>query len=130
MLLFVIAAGGVFKELSKQNHMEKKITLMGEEVTIKFNLAVEIAYEDVVGRPFNPADLKDKKLLPALFFAAVIANNHDTNVTMDYILSDATVEEIHALDVAVSETMSDWLHIPDIIKEDQPTNKEEEQPKN
>ena len=110
--------------------MEKKITLMGEEVTIKFNLAVEIAYEDVVGRPFNPADLKDKKLLPALFFAAVIANNHDTKVTIDYILSDATVEEIHALDVAVSETMSDWLHIPDIIKEDQPTNEEEEQPKN
>ena len=109
--------------------MEKKITLMGEEVTIKFNLAVEIAYEDVVGRPFNPADLKDKKLLPALFFAAVIANNHDTKVTIDYILSDATVDEIHALDVAVSETMSDWLHIPDIIKEDQPT-KEEEQPKN
>ena len=110
--------------------MEKKITLMGEEVTIKFNLAVEIAYEDVVGRPFNPADLKDKKLLPALFFAAVIANNHDTKVTIDYILSDATVDEIHALDVAVSETSSDWLHIPDSIKEDQPTKEEEEQPKN
>jgi hypothetical protein len=110
--------------------MEKKITLMGEEVTIKFNLAVEIAYEDVVGRPFNLDDFKDKKYMPALFFAAVIANNHDTKVTIDYILSDATVEEIHALDEAVSETMSDWLHIPDIIKEDQPTNEDEEQPKN
>ena len=43
---------------------------MGEEVTIKFNLAVEIAYEELSGVPFNPADLKDK-LLPALFFAAV-----------------------------------------------------------
>ena len=102
---------------------------MGEEVTIKFNMAVEIAYEDITGRPFNVADFKDKKLLPALFFAAVIANNHDTNVTMDYILSDATVDEIHALDVAVSETMSDWLHISDIIPVEKAAD-DEEQPKN
>ena len=45
-------------------------------------------------------------------------------------MGDATYEEVKNLDAAVSETMTDWLHIPDIIKEDQPTNEEEEQPKN
>ena len=109
--------------------MEKKITLMGEEVTIKFNMAVEIAYEDITGRPFNLDDFKNKKYMPALFFAAVIANNHDTNLTIDYILSDATVDEIHALDVAVSETMSDWLHISDVIPAEKAAD-DEEQPKN
>ena len=110
--------------------MEKKITVMGEELTIKFNMAVQIAYEDITGRPFNLDDFKIKKFMPALFMAAIIANNPKTKVTMDYLLSDATVDEVHDLDVAISETMSDWLHISDVIHVEKPAEGEEEQPKN
>ena len=109
--------------------MEKKITINGEECTIKFNMAVEIAYEDITGRPFNLDDFKVKKFMPALFMAAIIANNPETKVTMDYLLSDANIDEIHALDVAISETMSDWLHISDVIPVEKPAD-DDEQPKN
>ena len=111
--------------------MEKKITIKGEEITIKFNMGVECAYEDITQRPFNLADFKDKKLLMALFHAAIIANNEETEITFDYLLKDATSEEITSLDNAVSETMSDWLHIPAVIKKDEPKLEEsDEQPKN
>lgn len=111
--------------------MEKKIMIKGEEITIKFNMGVECAYEDITQRPFNLADFKDKKLLMALFHAAIITNNPKTEITFDYLLTDATCEEVTALDNAVSETMSDWLHIPAVIKKDEPKPKDqEEQPKN
>lgn len=110
--------------------MEKNITVMGEEVTIKFNMAVQIAYERITGRQFNLDDFKTKEFMPALFMAAIIANNPKTKVKMDYLLSDATVDEVHALDVAISETMSDWLHISDVIPVEKPAEEDEEQPKN
>ena len=110
--------------------MEKKITIKGEELTIKFNLGVQCAYERITKKPFNLADLGDRSLQVALLYSAIIANNQDTEITLEYLMGDATYEEVRTLDAAVSETMTDWLHIPDIIKEDQPTNEEEEQPKN
>jgi hypothetical protein len=67
----------------------------------------------------------------ALFHAAIIASNEESEITFDYLLKDATSEEITALDNAVSETMSDWLHIPAVIKKDEPKQEEsDEQPKN
>lgn len=110
--------------------MEKKITIKGEELTIKFNLVVQCAYERITKKPFNLADLGDRSLQVALLYSAIIANNPNTEITLEYLMGDATYEEVKNLDAAVSETMTDWLHIPDIIKEDQPTNEDEEQPKN
>ena len=112
--------------------MEKKITVKGEEITIKFNLGVQCAYERIAKKPFNLEDFTDKTLLVVLFQSAIIANNPDTEITLDYLMTDATLEEVSALDNAVSETMKDWLHIPDIIEKEQPKpeENEEEQPKN
>lgn len=110
--------------------MEKKIKIKGEEITIKFNMAVECAYEEITQRPFNLSDFNDKKLLMALFFSAIIANNKETEITLDYLLTDATYDEVSALDNAVSETMTDWLHIPAVIPKDKPAADQEDQPKN
>lgn len=111
--------------------MERKITVKGEQITIRFNMGVECAYEDITQRPFNLADFKDKKLLMALFHAAIIANNPETEVTFEYLLTEATCEEVTALDNAVSETMSDWLHVPAVIrKDDQKPEEGGEKPKN
>lgn len=130
--LYVIAAGGVFlKETTTEKVMENKITVKGEEITIKFNMAVECAYEQITSRPFNLQDFTEKKLLVTLFFSTIIANNPDTKITLDYILKDATFDEIRSLDSAVSETMTDWLHIPSVIpQEHQKEDEGEEQPKN
>ena len=77
--MYVIAAGGVFKETTTEKVMEKKITVKGEEITIKFNMAVECAYEEITSRPFNLQDFKEKKLLVTLFFSTILANNPDKN---------------------------------------------------
>ena len=113
--------------------MEKKVTIKGEEITIKFNMAVECAYEQITSRPFNLQDFKEKKLLVTLFFSTILANNPDTEITLDYLLKDATFDEIRSLDSAVSETMTDWLHIPSVIPQENQKKDEqdgEEQPKN
>ena len=131
--LYVIAAGGVFfkKKLQQKEFMENKITVKGEEITIKFNMAVECAYEQITSRPFNLQDFTDKKLLVTLFFSTIIANNPDTKITLDYLLKDATFDEIRSLDSAVSEVMTEWLHIPSVIpQEHQKEDEGEEQPKN
>jgi len=120
-----------FKETTTEKVMEKKITVKGEEITIKFNMAVECAYEEITSRPFNLQDFTDKKLLVTLFFSTIIANNQETKITLDYLLKDATFDEIRSLDSAVSETMTDWLNIPSVIpQENQKKDEGEEQPKN
>jgi hypothetical protein len=35
---------------------ESIITILGEELTIGFNMAVEIAFEEIAGIPFNTSD--------------------------------------------------------------------------
>ena len=120
-----------FKETTTEKVMEKKITVKGEEITIKFNMAVECAYEQITSRPFNLQDFKEKKLLVTLFFSTILANNPDTEITLDYLLEDATFDEIRSLDSAVSEVMTDWLHIPSVIpQEHQKEDEGEEQQKN
>ncbi len=121
------------KKLQQKEFMEKKVTIKGEEITIKFNMAVECAYEQITSRPFNLQDFKEKKLLVTLFFSTILANNPDTEITLDYLLKDATFDEIRSLDSAVSETMTDWLHIPSVIPQENQKKDEqdgEEQPKN
>lgn len=110
--------------------MKKKIiNILGEEVTIAFNMATEIAYEGITNQPFDLEQMKDKRNIIALYTAAVLANNKDTKITFESITQDASMDEIKALDEAVSETLADWLKIPDVI----PAEKQaegEEQPKN
>ena len=66
------------KETTTERIHGKKVTIKGEEITIKFNMAVECAYEQITSRPFNLQDFKEKKLLVTLFFSTILANNPDT----------------------------------------------------
>ena len=111
-----------------------KVNISNEEIDIQFNMAVEIAYEEVAGEPFNFESLSKMKNTMALCMAAIIAANPDTDITMEYLLKNASVKEIGELKNAVTETMMEWLQIPKVIadaeaKEEQP-DVNEEQPKN
>ena len=111
-----------------------KVKISNEEIDIQFNMAVEIAYEEVAGEPFNIESLSKMKNTMALCMAAIIAANPDTSITMEYLLKNASVKEIGELKNAVTETMMEWLQIPKVIadaeaKEEQP-DVNEEQPKN
>ena len=94
-------------------------------------MAVECAYEQrlPLGRSIYKI-LQIRNCLSTLFFSTIIANNPDTKITLDYLLKDATFDEIKSLDSAVSEVMTDWLHIPSVIpQEHQKEDEGEEQPK-
>ena len=111
-----------------------KVKISNEEIDIQFNMAVEIAYEEVAGEPFNIESLSKMKNTMALCMAAIVASNPDTSITMEYLLKNASVKEIGELKNAVTETMMEWLQIPKVIadaeaKEEQP-DVNEEQPKN
>jgi hypothetical protein len=109
--------------------MKKIITILGEEVTIAFNMATEMAYERITKQSFDLEQMKDKRNIIALYTAAVIANNKDTKITFESIAQEASMAEIKALDEAVSETMRGWLNIPEVIPPEKKIDGEE-QPKN
>lgn len=111
--------------------MEKKIKIKDEEITIRFNYAVECTYEEIANIPFSLDDLRFKRYLICLYAAAIIVNNKDTTITLEWIMTEASSEEIRLIDDAIAECMTDFLHLPKVIPaDDKPADEEGEQPKN
>lgn len=97
----------------------EKIKINGEELNITFNLATELAYEEVTNTPFDASDIfKENKVnTKALVYASiacVIANNPDAKTDADYILRQATREEVNELVKTTTTALIDWLNIPAI----------------
>lgn len=88
--------------------MAKQLTLFGEELTIDFNLAVEITFEEITGVPFDFDNLKTVKNTVALYYAAILTNNPDTKITLDGIVKNATATEIGMLREAVFGSLNEW----------------------
>lgn len=109
--------------------MEKKIQFLGEDLTIRFNMAVELAYEEIAGKPFNLKELDSQRNSIALYMAAIIANNPDTKLTFERVITEASAADIGNIATAVIECMTDWLNVPAVIPEEKAKDGEE-QPKN
>lgn len=92
----------------------KEIELFGEKLSIAFNMAVEIAYEDITGKAFNVDDLNRVKNTISLYYAAIIVNNPDTNVQPDDLLKKATANDILTLRTAVFEAFEEWCKQPEV----------------
>lgn len=88
--------------------MAKQLTLFGEELTIDFNLAVEISFEEISGVPFDFDNLKTVKNTVALYYAAILTNNPGTKITLDGIVKKATATEIGMLREAVFGSLNEW----------------------
>lgn len=93
------------------------ITILGEELSIKFNMAVEIGYEQIAERPFDLGDLVSQKNSLALYMAAILESNPDTKITVERLMREATGPEIEALSKAVIYAMTEWLHMPEVLKQ-------------
>jgi hypothetical protein len=111
-----------------------KVKILGEEIDIKFNMATEIAYEEITGEPFNIEALSKMKNTVALDMAAIIVANPDTSITIEDLMTKANGKEIGDLNNAVIATMTEWLQIPKVVAdveagEEQP-DVNDEQPKN
>ena len=74
----------------------KKITILGEEVTIAFNMAVEIEYEELSDSAFDISAFVSGKTKAALQLAAaaVTANNPQSSITYDPIIHEITPDEV------------------------------------
>ena len=104
---------------------KEEITILGEQIAIEFNLAVEVAYEEIADRPFDIADLVSQRNSVALYMAAIITANPDTNITVERLMKEATGPEIEALSKAVIVAMTEWLHLPQVLKKEQPAEDNE-----
>lgn len=111
-----------------------RITILGETLDIKFNMLVELNYEELTeGEAFSIEALSKMKNSIALYMAAILAANPDTNITVDRLLKEATGPEIASLSNAVITSMTNWMKIPSVIKEEQPdadSEDDHEKPKN
>lgn len=115
--------------------MTKKITLLGEEIDIRFNMAVMLAYEEITGEPFLGSEFQTQKSHYALLYAAVINSKPDTRITADALLREAEWTEIQSALETVTEQMAEWFDIPGIVKGEDGEQDEEqaadtEKPKN
>ena len=105
---------------------EKKVTVLGEELDIRFNMAVEIAYEDITNEPFSFQSLERQKNIVALCMAAIIVNNPETKITAERFIREVASDEYNAIVSTVIEAMTEWMKIPSVIPQDKPSEEEAE----
>ena len=105
---------------------ERKVTVLGEELDIRFNMAVEIAYEEIANEPFNVQSLERQKNIVALCLATIIANNPETKITAERFIREVASDEYNTLVSAVIEAMTEWMKIPSVIPQEKPTEEEAE----
>lgn len=97
---------------------EKKVTINGHELSVLFNMAVEIEYEDISGQPFDIASMTTQKSTMQLCWAALKEANGKLPFTFDELKKTISAEEWIALKDTVITTMTEWFHIPAVMKEE------------
>ena len=87
---------------------KKQITILGRTIGIAYNMATQIAYEEIVGKPFDIEAMDKTSNTLALYYACIIANNKDTDLTFDELLEDADANDISTLRDAVIGSFTEW----------------------
>ena len=105
--------------------MKKIITILGETLTIAFNMAVQISFEEITGKPFSDINTDSSKDNFALAYAAIIANNPDTNITADNLMRDISGAELRDLMQAISDAAVEWNDMPATLADEEDKNKDE-----
>lgn len=109
--------------------MKKILTILGQEVTIMFNMAVQISFEEITGKPFSEIDTNVSKDSLALAYSAIIANNPDCNITVDNLMHDASGAELNAVIKAISDSFVEWNKVPETLADEEDKKEEEKKKK-
>ena len=109
--------------------MKKTITIFGQPVELAFNLAAQIAWEDITGKAFDISDIKSRKDAIALFMACIIAGNSDTTITIDKLMFELSFDDIQVLDNAIGDLIREWYHLPATAQKEEPSHKVKKHPK-
>ena len=99
--------------------MKKTINILGESITIAFNMASLIGFEEITGKPFNEINIGMSKDTLALSIAVIIANNPDTQITVNALMTQASGKEISELTQAVTAAFIEWDTIPETLSDDE-----------
>lgn len=91
---------------------KQQIILLGESLTIVFNMACQIAFEEITGKPFNDFDSNKSKDILALDYAVISVNNPDTNITADRLMREANAQDMKTLNNAITAALMDWNDMP------------------
>ena len=105
--------------------MKKILTILGQEVTIMFNMAVQISFEEITGKAFSDINTDSSKDNFALAYAAIIANNPDTSITADTLMRDISGAELKELLQAISDAAVEWNEMPATLADDEDKKKDE-----
>jgi len=103
-----------------------KINILGHELNICFNMAVEIEYEELSGKPFDLQQMDTQKATMLLCFASLKMSNDKVPFTFDQLNRDATFSETAELKSSVIKAMNEWLGIPAVMAEETHPTAEEE----
>lgn len=98
---------------------KQQITLLGETLTIVFNMACQIAFEEITGKPFNDFDSNKSKDILALDYAVISVNNPDTNITADRLMREANAQDMKTLNNAITAALMDWNDMPATLADDE-----------
>ena len=109
--------------------MKKILTILGQEVTIMFNMAVQISFEEITGKSFREIDTNVSKDNLALAYSAIIANNPDCNITVDNLMHDASGAELNGVIKAISDSFVDWNKVPETLADEEDKKEEEKKKK-
>ena len=105
--------------------MKKILTILGQEGTIMFNMAVQISFEEITGKAFSDINTDSSKDNFALAYAAIIANNPDTSITADNLMRDISGAELKELLQAISDAAVEWNEMPATLADDEDKKKDE-----
>ena len=98
---------------------KQQITLLGETLTIVFNMACQIAFEEITGKPFNDFDSQKSKDILALDYAVISVNNPDTNITADRLMREANAQDMKRLTDAITAALLEWNDMPATFADDE-----------
>ena len=94
-----------------------------------FNMAVQISFEEITGKPFSEIDTNVSKDSLALAYSAIIANNPDCNITVDNLMHDASGAELNGVIKAISDSFVDWNKVPETLADEEDKKEEEKKKK-
>ena len=94
-----------------------------------FNMAVQISFEEITGKPFSEIDTNVSKDSLALAYSAIIANNPDCNITVDNLMHDASGAELKEVIKAISYSFVEWNKVPGTLADEEDKKEEEKKKK-
>ena len=108
----------------------KKVTILGHELNVSFNMAAEIEYEELSGKPFDLQHMNTQKATMQLCYAVLKVANDKVPFTFDELNRKATFSETAELKAEVIEAMNEWLGIPAVMAEKEQAQTADEEEKN